>query len=100
MGGAGPGARAVPAPPRRRGSTGRKPPMPHDPRRRDSGNLLLDRLPDAEFDPLGPILQRVTLALKQVVHQVDAEVTHVHFPTTALVSVLTVLEDDDPVEAA
>ncbi|MCA1685021.1 MAG: Crp/Fnr family transcriptional regulator, partial [Planctomycetia bacterium] len=30
----------------------------------------------------------------------ETEVTHVHFPTTALLSLLAVLEEDDPVEAA
>src|SRR4051812_45259995 len=74
--------------------------MAATPRLRDTGNFLLDRLPADEFDRLEPILQRVRLALKQVVHQADAEVTHVHFPTTALVSLLTVLEEDDPVEVA
>jgi CRP-like cAMP-binding protein len=34
------------------------------------------------------------------VHEFDAEVSYVHFPTTALVSLLTVLEEDDPVESA
>lgn len=74
--------------------------MSATPRLRDSGNQLLDRLPAAEFDPLKPMLQRVSLTLRQIVHQNDAEVTHVHFPTTALFSLLTVLEEDDPVEAA
>ena len=38
------------------------------------------------------------LTLKEVVHPFDADVAHVHFPTTALVSLLTVLEEDDPIE--
>jgi CRP-like cAMP-binding protein len=67
---------------------------------RDSGNHLLDQLPAAEFDRLAPSLQRVSLNIRQVIHQHGAEVTHVHFPTTALLSLLTVLEEDDPVESA
>ncbi len=67
---------------------------------RNSGNNLLDQLPADEFDPLVPMLQRVNLALKQVVHPFDADVTHVYFPTTSLISLMTVLEDDNPVEAA
>ncbi len=74
--------------------------MPAILRLRDSGNDLLDRLPDDEYDRLEPMLQRVSLSLKQIVHQFDADVTHVHFPTTALVSLLTVLEEDDPVESS
>jgi len=67
---------------------------------RDTGNSLLDRLPHDEYDLLKPLLQTVALALKQVVHEYDAEVAHVHFPTTALMSILAVLEEDDPVETA
>lgn len=67
---------------------------------RDSGNSLLNRLPADEFDPLAPMLQPVSLTLRQVVHQFDADVTHVHFPTTALISLMMVLEEDDPVEVA
>ncbi len=74
--------------------------MSATPRFRDSGNDLLDRLPDDEFDHIEPLLQRVTLTLRQVVHEYEAEVTHVHFPTTALISLLTVLQEDDPVESA
>lgn len=74
--------------------------MPVTPRLRDSGNDLLDRLPADEFDPLKSMLQRVSLSLKEIIYQQEAEVTHVHFPTTALVSLLTVLEEDVPVESA
>lgn len=74
--------------------------MPQSPRLRDTGNRLLDRLPDDEFGPLEPQLQRVTLAIKQVVQQFEAEIVHIYFPAAALVSLLTVLREDDPVEAA
>ena len=86
--------------PRRGGFSGRKPPMSAHPRLRNSGNLLLDQLPAVDFDPLESSLQRVSLTLKQVVHEFDADVAHIHFPTTALMSLMTVLEEDDPVEAA
>jgi CRP-like cAMP-binding protein len=74
--------------------------MVSTPRLRDVGNQLLDRLPADEFEHLEPILQRVSMSTRQVVHQFDTEVTHIHFPTTAMLSLLTVLEEDDPVEAA
>src|SRR3954464_11319325 len=67
---------------------------------RDSGNKLLDRLAVDEFRSLEPLLERVKLSAKQVVHQFDVEVSHVYFPTTGLVSLLSVMEEDDPVEAA
>ena len=74
--------------------------MPATPRFRDSGNDLLDRLPAKVFAPLKPMLQRVSLILKEIINQQEAEVTHIHFPTTALVSLLTVLGEDSPVESA
>ena len=74
--------------------------MPPTPKLRDSGNDLLDRLPADEFDALQPTLQRMSLTIKQVVHQSGVDLVHVYFPTTALISLLTVLRDDDPVEAA
>lgn len=74
--------------------------MPPTPKLRDSGNDLLDRLPADEFDALQPKLQRTSLTIKQVVHQSGVDLTHVYFPTTSLISLLTVLREDDPVEAA
>jgi CRP-like cAMP-binding protein len=74
--------------------------MPPTPRLRDSGNDLLDRLPADEFDALEAKLQRTSLTIKQVVHQSGVDLAHVYFPTTSLISLLTVLRDDDPVEAA
>jgi CRP-like cAMP-binding protein len=70
------------------------------PKLRDSGNGLLDRLPADEFDALQPKLQRTRLTIKQVVHQSGANLGHIYFPTTSLISLLTVLQEDDPVEAA
>lgn len=74
--------------------------MPSTPKLRESGNALLDRLPVAEFDALEPMLQRVALVHGDVIHQFEAEMSHVHFPTTSLSSLLTVMEEDDPVEVA
>ncbi len=74
--------------------------MPLTPKLRDSGNDLVDRLPQDEFDALQQKLQRTKLTLKQVIHQSGADLAHVYFPTTSLISLLTVLRDHDPVEAA
>ena len=73
--------------------------MSLNPRLRDCGNTLLDRLPAAEFDILSPRFHRIQLASRQVVQQFNAEVESVHFPTSTMLSLLTILEDDDPVEA-
>jgi CRP-like cAMP-binding protein len=68
-------------------------------RLRDSGNTLLDSLPGDEFGPLEPLLHRVAFTIKQVLHQFDTDVTHIYFPTSAMASLLTILEEDQPVEA-
>lgn len=72
--------------------------MPPHPIYRNSGNLLLDRLPDEEFQVLKPALKSAPLAMKQIVQEYDHPISHIYFPTTAMVSLLTVLEEDDPVE--
>ena len=67
---------------------------------RESGNRLLDSLPHDEYRELEPRLQRVALATGQVVHDVEYDVDYVHFPTTAILSLLTILRHDDPFESA
>ncbi len=44
-------------------------------------------------------LQVTTLKMAEIVHQFEDTVRYVYFPTTALISLLTVLPDHDPVEA-
>jgi CRP-like cAMP-binding protein len=63
-----------------------------------SGNRLLNLLSSDEFERIEPFLQRVNLTLKEVVQVFAADVAYIHFPTTALLSLLTVLEEDDPIE--
>jgi CRP-like cAMP-binding protein len=74
--------------------------MPTIPKLRQTGNQLLDRIPHEEFAGLRTHLQPVDLPLKQVVQEYEAEIRDVWFPTTALLSVLIVPEEDDPVEVA
>ena len=80
------------------GNSDPKVPMPSTPRVHDTGNRLLDRLPEDEFQGFASSLQIIKLELRDVISQFEAEVTHVHFPVTAMASLLAVLEDDDPVE--
>lgn len=65
------------------------PPAAPDPR----ANHLLAALPDAEFDRWRPQLEPVTLKLGQVLYESGKRMTHVYFPTSAIVSLLYVLED-------
>src|SRR4051794_35034611 len=63
-----------------------------------TGNQLLDRLPEEEHTRLVPLLERASLKLKQLVIQADEPVRDIYFPTTALVSILVVMEDGSEVE--
>jgi CRP-like cAMP-binding protein len=70
------------------------------PRLGGPGNLLLDRLPPDELGLLEPFFRPVEFQLKQVIDRLEGEVTQLYFPTTALASMLTLVENDDPIEAA
>ncbi len=64
------------------------------------GNHLLDAVPDAELQRWLPLLERVDLPLGLVLFESGRTFTHVHFPTTAIVSLLYVLEDGHSAEIA
>jgi len=61
----------------------------HDPRQ----NYLLAALPSAEFDRLSPHLELVQLSLGQVLYESGHPLRHVYFPSTAIVSLLYMLEN-------
>jgi len=65
-----------------------------------TGNRLLDRLPVAEFARLAPALEPMSLELKQPITQMGGHVSHVVFPSTAVASVLMIMEDGKQVESA
>jgi CRP-like cAMP-binding protein len=67
-----------------------------DPRR----NELLAALPEAEWQRWLPQLEWTDLALGQVIYESGRELSHVYFPTTAIVSLLYVLEDGASAEIA
>ncbi len=73
--------------------------MPDIFRPRDVGNLILDRLPDEEFESIRRHLSTARFELDEIIQQFHANVTHVYFPTTAMTSVLTILEDEAHVES-
>ena len=69
---------------------------PHDPRQ----NHLLAALPVDEYARLSPHLELVTLPLGDSVCEPGIPMRHVYFPTTAIVSLLYVMEDGASAEIA
>ncbi|CAE6838611.1 hypothetical protein R70006_07000 [Paraburkholderia domus] len=60
--------------------------QPHD-------NHLLAVLPEAEWARIGPHVVQVDMPLGQVVYESGDRLDHVYFPSTAIVSLLYVMED-------
>jgi CRP-like cAMP-binding protein len=63
-------------------------------------NKLLAALPSALLQALLPQLERVEMPLGQVLCESGAQLRHVYFPTTAIVSLLYVMEDGASAEIA
>ena len=63
-------------------------------------NHLLAALPEAEWQRWLPMLERVDLPLGQVLYESGNTMSHVYFPTTAIVSLLYVMEDGASAEIA
>lgn len=63
-------------------------------------NHLLASLPDAEWQRWHPQLERVEMPLGNVLHESGSAMSHVYFPTSAIVSLLYVLEDGASAEIA
>jgi CRP-like cAMP-binding protein len=75
----------------------RSPPMAEpDPRE----NSLLAALPEEDWRRWEPELDWVDLPLGLAIYEAGSEQSHVYFPTTAIVSLLYVLEDGDSAEIA
>ena len=74
----------------------KKPPEVTDPKK----NLLLAALPDAELERWLPQLEWVELPLGHVLYESGKTLGHVYFPTTAIVSLLYVLENGSSAEIA
>lgn len=58
-----------------------------------TGNHLLASLPPEPWQRWEPALEPVELALGQVLYEAGRVMSHVYFPTTAIVSLLYVMED-------
>ena len=63
-------------------------------------NLLLAALPDADWARWLPELEAVDLPLGRVLYESGVTLSHVYFPTTAIVSLLYVMEDGASAEIA
>ena len=63
-------------------------------------NHLLAVLPLADFERLAPALERVAMPLGQVLYEPGTLLTHVYFPTTAVVSLQYVLDTGASSESA
>jgi len=63
-------------------------------------NQLLAALPEAAWQRWQPHLEPVTLTLGQVLYESGDTLGHVYFPTTAIVSLLYVMEDGASAEIA
>ena len=71
-------------------------PSPHSPNQ----NQLLAALPAAEFEPLAAHLERVPLALGEVLYEPGGQLKHAYFPTTAIVSLHYVMASGASTESA
>jgi CRP-like cAMP-binding protein len=63
-------------------------------------NHLLSALPEAEFARLAPHLEPVLMRLGDVLYEPGGKLTHVYFPTTAIVSLHYLLENGGSSEIA
>ena len=63
-------------------------------------NQLLAALPPPDWDRWLPQLERVSMPLGQVVYESGRTLSHVYFPTTAIVSLLYVMENGASAEIA
>lgn len=63
-------------------------------------NRLLAALPDAEWQRWLPQLEWIDMPLGQVLYESGRPLSHVYFPTTAIVSLLYVMEDGASAEIA
>src|SRR5580700_2813322 len=71
-------------------------PLPHNPNR----NHLLAALPAAEFERLEAHLELVPMLLGETLYEPGRRLQHVYFPTTAIVSLLYIMESGASAEVA
>jgi CRP-like cAMP-binding protein len=65
---------------------------------RKTGNRLLDLLPQADYQRLQPMLQKVSLEFKQVLYEARHDIKALYFPLGAVLSAVTVMSDGHMIE--
>jgi CRP-like cAMP-binding protein len=63
-------------------------------------NRFLDRLPAASQRRLVPLLKPVELVYNQVLYEANGPIDHAYFPSGAILSALTVMQDGNIIEVA
>lgn len=63
-------------------------------------NYLLNALPQEDYERIEPYLESVPLKLGEVLYESGDQMRHAYFPTTAIVSLLYVLENGSSAEIA
>jgi CRP-like cAMP-binding protein len=63
-----------------------------------TGNHLLARLPQEEYERLLPHLEHVSFALGEVVYESGGQMGYIYFPTTAIISLLYMMENGSSAE--
>jgi CRP-like cAMP-binding protein len=61
-------------------------------------NRLLAALPGEEYERLRPYLEQVSINLGEVIYESGERLDHVYFPTTAIISLLYMMEDGSSAE--
>jgi CRP-like cAMP-binding protein len=61
-------------------------------------NHLLAALPDDEFAYVEPLFEAVSLKLGKVLYESGERMTHIYFPTTAIISLLYIMENGGTAE--
>lgn len=65
-----------------------------------SANSLLASMPAPEWQRMAPLLEPVNLPLGLVLYESGSKMSHVYFPTNAIISLLYVMEDGASAEIA
>ncbi|NDJ16240.1 Crp/Fnr family transcriptional regulator [Myxacorys almedinensis] len=67
---------------------------------RSTHNKLLSALSNEEYNRLVPYLELVSLPFKHVLYEPNQSIDYVYFPNSGVISMVTITEDGETVEAA